>query len=353
MEFIHLKSIFTSGLLVSLLLANLAYGKSEKDLLAPFEKDRESILAAFNSPQLPTGIFVSFGGERSFIHASLSDKFTAIYHLVWSDSLFRFSLVNRALLIQSKGSVEKYRHLRVNASREEWAAEMLTTFDWWNQNVRKDAHFDGLHTKTNGFETENYLFDEQLYSRLYQLSRKTRLIPVQFYPAENWSYKILGDSLHYGGVPISVFDGGTMWRQSGGLTATFKMIINYMGAAKARGSIFYPDSLIMMSVEHQGPIGERPKWIWVGGTYRQISEFFNNNTESEFSKGLKEFDVDGYQTHLNSIPKIELPYSGPKAKPEAKRNWKRNVFEDLVPIRRAYIAALCSSFLKKPKHGQN
>lgn len=152
--------------------------------------------------EVPPGlVYVSLGADHAFMRAAKTAS-SALYVADVDPHVIRFAQINRALIAASADTTE-YRHLRLEATAEEWSAaaakfsnvdsmykDALTRSDswsWWNTQVRTNPYGNGFelmgiqpsatpNPETDAFTGFNYLWDQRLFQTLKTMTAKHRIV---------------------------------------------------------------------------------------------------------------------------------------------------------------------------------
>jgi hypothetical protein len=248
----------------------------------------------------PSGAYVSVGSERSFIGASLIEQTTHLLQIDADPMTLMFNRVNTALLaLAAKGDRENYRHLRFNASFDDWQAALnardllpeyknllsrMDVWKWWKLyfrdyggywsfgiNAKKWGYFLAPEKRTTPdreeFEKGVYLFSDEKFSRLQKLASTGRIIQLKVDLNNSESLSTLFNELKQQKIPLSVLDVSNAWEETFTKKMALEHLLKVSSSVADSGSVFLTSvklSLLKLPTPRNG-------WGYRGYTFEYIS----------------------------------------------------------------------------------
>lgn len=191
--------------------------------------------------QIPKGVLVGVGADRLFILAGQSSNITHLLATDYDSNVVLFNTMNIGLLKLSESrehyltlrvipegwSIQDFIHNWVNeVVSSEWIDSPTKDFllqnrsFWIDEVVRtKDIDLQRFHglledTPDYYFEEANYLFDDELFSKLQKMAREDRMEAISLDYNQPLQVRSVMQAIHAEGLKLSVLDLSNAWWKS-------------------------------------------------------------------------------------------------------------------------------------------
>jgi hypothetical protein len=254
----------------------------------------------------PPGLLVSVGTERAFITAAINPK--AVTHVLMLDydleNVF-YNQMNIALL-QASHDRKDYLRLRLSASPAVWQQRardprlpvelrgLLSSpenWKWWQREVRVNERMRDFHSNPEGFMPEikrrkrqleevkfkssNYIWRDDLFSRVHQLAREGKLQALQLdFSNENEVEKVV-EALSKSKAPkLSILDlSNAWWSQYIGKDQTARALELFKPVSQSKSLL-----LLTQIAQSQRLVTYMNDWHYFGFTFDKLFRGSNVRT---------------------------------------------------------------------------